>query len=737
MNNRFLRLQPVTQAVVVTFLVVALFLSAYAFVYFRAQETLTSNALKQVDSHIRQSAEDIDSVAQKMISQFALLRNDPNVISLRTTASLSPEDYAKLLELKETLSAILPSTQSVSNPFKRLFLFFDTEQPFICCADGGIYHDLSLAVSSGSIGISGLDADAFLQVLRSHTSTEYIRHITPVYPAFINGTTEFSCFFIQPLGGKSRSKVYAVIQLSIDSLFDFLLNNAGLGACAGLRCHGETLYETLPLPAAVHEPFYDTALNTTFLSVPLDRLSMQLFVHVSDESILHQIRDFTILFYLLLFFFLLLLGATLFLIFRSLVYPMQHLSRQLQSHGHSSFSTFESEFQRINENLSLLRPALRTSLLDKLFFRDYLTPAERAALRTIPELPPDGAFRVILIGTLPEQESLAACSADIEALLHQYFSSMVIHPIENGVFAILRGCTDTQSDSVLHEELEQILCALQELVHDQPLVISVSQCAPSTDFIHAAFEEALSVLHEQLSWNRSCIRFHQKSTEYDLYNVSLDELDSLYRLLDSGSDEEAIQLYDTIVEREFGSELQLYREHTVCQQFFSDIRGILLRLSSQHDLSAIRLSFIDYPQQQQYSHILTLLRHALHYAASLVSGKQEASENDLAQSIQLYLLENYANPALSLSILAERFDMSESSMSRFFKTHMGVTFSAYVENLRLTEAETLLSTSALSVKDVSILVGYTTTTTFYKAFRRKWGISPTTHRKIVQKNSET
>ena len=88
---------------------------------------------------------------------------------------------------------------------------------------------------------------------------------------------------------------------------------------------------------------------------------------------------------------------------------------------------------------------------------------------------------------------------------------------------------------------------------------------------------------------------------------------------------------------------------------------------------------------------------------------------------------------MPIASLAALFDMSESTLSRFFKARMGVTFSTYLESLRLTEAETLLASTELPVKDIVAMIGYTSTTTFHQAFRRKWGVSPSTHRDVTQK----
>lgn len=409
----------------------------------------------------------------------------------------------------------------------------------------------------------------------------------------------------------------------------------------------------------------------------------------------------------------------------------------LDVHGHDSFQAFESEYNRINEKLTLIKPALYTALLDKLFRKNYLTPAERAAIQLIPEFPALEHCRVIVFGTTASSQLTVEQATHLAAVLRDILDKSVIHRLDKDMFAIVCPVEQAADETALKSSLEVALCTVQESMPELLFAFGVSQPYQGVDSIHIAYEEANNAFREQWSWNQSGIRFHKKSTTQEAYNISLEELDQLYRLLCAGASEEAVRCFETIISREFGSDFQACRDQNVCLQFFSDIRGILLRLSSKYDLSAIRLSFISYQEEQQFSHILALLRNALQYVASLASGKQEESENSLAQSIRLYLQENYTDPNISMASLSELFDMSESTMSRFFKAHMGVTFSTYLENMRLTEAETLLTSTDLSVKDISTMIGYTTPTTFYKAFRRKWGVSPSTHRDVARESTDS
>lgn len=731
MNERTRHLKPMTNTVIVAFLIVSLFFGVYAFIYQRVQASLRSTAVQQVQSHVQQGSAETNATAKGILSQLTELRTNASVVSLQTAAELSSVHYAQLITLSDNLKSILPSTRAADSGISRLFLLFDHEEPFVCATDG-IYHDLSLAHQSRSFGVEGMPVDDFLALIRASVSTDYSRQLTSVYPMMDTGSVSESCFYVLRIGRSSVSAVYAVLQIDTNALFEVLLSSSHLGQPAALYSKNNLLFSATAIPEELRQVSYERSQKGAFLQADLDMLGAQAYVYVSDESILLQIREFTYLLYFLLSASILLLVALSLLACTRLVSPTIRMNRQLQQHGHDSFNAFEDEYNQLHENLSLIRPALYTSLMDKLFHRSYLTPAERAALHTIPGFPMKSPCRVVVLGVISPEQCTPQHFADIEFLLQQLLNKPFIYSLGEGKFAMLYPAALSETDRSLQEDFEQILCSLHEKMPDKLFAVGISQTIHEEELIHSAFQEASVAFKEQWAWNQSGICFHQKTAEQICYNVSLEELEQLQRLLYAGASKEADQFFEGLVEREFGSTLNRHRDSVVCKQFFADIRGILLRLSSQYDLSPVRLSFLNWHETQQFAHILSLLRHALHYTSSLISGKQEDTENELAQSILLYLNEHYANSELSLSSLAELFDMSESTMSRFFKAHMNTTFSSYLENIRLSEAETLLTSSTLPVKDIAFVVGYTTTTTFYKAFRRKWSVSPTTYRDNAQ-----
>jgi AraC family transcriptional regulator, arabinose operon regulatory protein len=87
----------------------------------------------------------------------------------------------------------------------------------------------------------------------------------------------------------------------------------------------------------------------------------------------------------------------------------------------------------------------------------------------------------------------------------------------------------------------------------------------------------------------------------------------------------------------------------------------------------------------------------------------------------------------SLPELAALVLLSPSRLRHLFKQETGTTPSHYLKTARLVKAELLLRTTFLSVKEIMNVVGLTSSH-FIRAFRHRYGLSPTEYR---QKNGLT
>ena len=102
----------------------------------------------------------------------------------------------------------------------------------------------------------------------------------------------------------------------------------------------------------------------------------------------------------------------------------------------------------------------------------------------------------------------------------------------------------------------------------------------------------------------------------------------------------------------------------------------------------------------------------------------KSEKNNLIDSIVTYIRENYKNPALCLSKISDEFHISESYFSHMFKENMNVNFSVYLEDLRLTEAAHLIEKGESGINEIALEVGYNNQTSFRRAFKKKYGVTP-------------
>lgn len=87
---------------------------------------------------------------------------------------------------------------------------------------------------------------------------------------------------------------------------------------------------------------------------------------------------------------------------------------------------------------------------------------------------------------------------------------------------------------------------------------------------------------------------------------------------------------------------------------------------------------------------------------------------------------------ITLAEVARRFFVSESTIAQLFRKKMGVSFYHCVTQRRLIAAKTLIA-QGVQLDSVSRQVGFTDYSTFYKAFKKEYGISPRQYRDLQEK----
>ena len=92
-------------------------------------------------------------------------------------------------------------------------------------------------------------------------------------------------------------------------------------------------------------------------------------------------------------------------------------------------------------------------------------------------------------------------------------------------------------------------------------------------------------------------------------------------------------------------------------------------------------------------------------------------------------IRNAFNESVTTTALAKKLGVSQSYISKMFRAETGETIRSYKENWRLQEAVSLLRKSNLSCKEIALLCHYGSYHSLYRAFRKKYRVSPEVFRK--------
>ncbi|HEX2985290.1 MAG TPA: response regulator [Caproiciproducens sp.] len=89
-----------------------------------------------------------------------------------------------------------------------------------------------------------------------------------------------------------------------------------------------------------------------------------------------------------------------------------------------------------------------------------------------------------------------------------------------------------------------------------------------------------------------------------------------------------------------------------------------------------------------------------------------------------YIQEQYQNPELKISMIAESIGLSPARLSVIFKKETGQTINEYLTNLRVERAKELLNSGQYKIYEVAGMVGYSSSQYFSHLFYSVAGVSP-------------
>jgi len=112
-----------------------------------------------------------------------------------------------------------------------------------------------------------------------------------------------------------------------------------------------------------------------------------------------------------------------------------------------------------------------------------------------------------------------------------------------------------------------------------------------------------------------------------------------------------------------------------------------------------------------------ILRHVPLDKINPQKDKRRITNMKIMQGVLEYLDLNYMHP-ITLADAARQANMSLFYFSRFFKSLSGMSYIAYLSNIRVNQAEQLLLTTDKSILDIALECGFNNIRTFNRVFKQ-------------------
>lgn len=344
----------------------------------------------------------------------------------------------------------------------------------------------------------------------------------------------------------------------------------------------------------------------------------------------------------------------------------------------------------------------------------------RDSVETLNEL---NAARLLLRQALLEQSGsvpVTDLGADMLALL--FFTRESLENGENG-----------EDDRAIAERLHELA---ESMFAEYHITIQAALGEPFlglTEVRHSFEQAKLALEYAAYSNKKGLLRYRDTQTENATYYYPLDMEQRLIGTVRAGELREAKRIMAAIISRNMEQqELSIEMKH----QLVGELKGTFLKLLDQKVImesdrfEEIKTRIIEIRPTDTREWLAGELDAVMEELCGLIESKRKDSHVRIIEQISRFISENYSDSELTLYRIAEQVERPEKYISQLFKEMTGVNLSDHLERLRMEQAATLLKETVYTVDEIAGRVGYNSSHSFRRAFKRVLGLSPSAYRQL-------
>jgi YesN/AraC family two-component response regulator len=163
-----------------------------------------------------------------------------------------------------------------------------------------------------------------------------------------------------------------------------------------------------------------------------------------------------------------------------------------------------------------------------------------------------------------------------------------------------------------------------------------------------------------------------------------------------------------------------------------DIIKSTIREMNNNRVATIHIDVGSLSRQALEQETLEDIAQLFHHVCREINEKQQRTEQSkneaLIDAIKDIINANFMDMNLSLQGIASLLRMTPAYVGRMFKQSEMISVSEYINEARLLQAREFLETKSYSIKEIMESVGFSNESTFFKLFKKKFGVTPKEYR---------
>lgn len=298
------------------------------------------------------------------------------------------------------------------------------------------------------------------------------------------------------------------------------------------------------------------------------------------------------------------------------------------------------------------------------------------------------------------------------------------------MFSLEDGMNDVKNQMTI---AESIALYLEKNISIQP-VIGIGNIYDDIVKMNLSYIEAsLSLSYAQRDNNVNIMHFNDIALHSkQLYWYPEQDEMLFIQSLKQGNKNAALEKLDNIIDDIKRNNQSFY----MCKHLYYDLVNIIIKAINEMNITELAgevETLLACTSPQEFETKLSAITGEM---CNCISRKRVSQNMELKNNILQFVGANFANPDISLENIADRFNISMSYLSRFFKSQTGYTFTEYLKMLRMEEVKKQLLTTDRPIKDIIADVGYIDISHFLRYFKSCEGLTPGEYRQLHKRNSE-